>query len=97
MILCYRAILCNSTSSRMDINVLRAMQSFNLWPEQRMRVIRWSLLSGWGLFLLWPGVGINGNSLFWGSVVPGGLLLIAVISHELWRHVCPLAFVSQLA
>ena len=84
----------------MDINVLKAMQSFNLWPEQRMRVIRWSLLSGWGLLILslvWPGIGINGNSLFWGSVVPGGLLLIAVVSHELWRRVCPLAFVSQLA
>ena len=56
------------------------MQSFNLWPEQRMRVIRWSLLFGWGILilsLLWPGIGINGNSIFWGSVVPGGLFIIA--------------------
>ena len=76
------------------------MQSFNLWPEQRMRVIRWSLLFGWGILilsLLWPGIGINGNSIFWGSVVPGGLFIIAAISHELWRRICPLAFVSQLA
>ncbi|WP_216906642.1 cyclic nucleotide-binding domain-containing protein [Synechococcus sp. CCY 0621] len=38
-----------------------------------------------------------GNRLFWGTVVPVGLLLIGAISHELWRRVCPLAFVSQLA
>ena len=38
-----------------------------------------------------------GNRLFWGTVVPVGLLLIGAISHELWRRICPLAFVSQLA
>ncbi|MFM7268335.1 MAG: cyclic nucleotide-binding domain-containing protein [Cyanobium sp.] len=38
-----------------------------------------------------------GNRLFWGTVVPVGLLLIGAVSHELWRRVCPLAFVSQLA
>ncbi|WP_411868656.1 cyclic nucleotide-binding domain-containing protein [Vulcanococcus limneticus] len=38
-----------------------------------------------------------GNRLFWGTVVPVGVLLIGVISHELWRRICPLAFVSQLA
>ncbi len=38
-----------------------------------------------------------GNRLFWGTVVPVGLLLIGMISHELWRRICPLAFVSQLA
>ena len=38
-----------------------------------------------------------GNRLFWGTVVPVGVLLIGVLSHELWRRVCPLAFVSQLA
>lgn len=38
-----------------------------------------------------------GNRLFWGTVVPFGLLLIGVCSHELWRRICPLAFVSQLA
>ena len=38
-----------------------------------------------------------GNRLFWGTVVPLGLLLIGVVSHELWRRICPLAFVSQLA
>lgn len=37
-----------------------------------------------------------GNRLFWGTVVPLGLLVIGVISHDLWRRVCPLAFVSQL-
>lgn len=37
-----------------------------------------------------------GNRIFWGVVVPTGVLLIGVVSHELWRRVCPLAFVSQL-
>ena len=36
-----------------------------------------------------------GNRLFWGVAVPTGLLLI-VLSHEIWRRICPLAFVSQL-
>ncbi len=38
-----------------------------------------------------------GNRLFWGTVVPVGVLLIGVLSHEIWRRICPLAFVSQLA
>jgi len=37
-----------------------------------------------------------GNRLFWGTVVPVGVLLIGVISHEFWRRLCPLSFVSQL-
>ena len=36
-----------------------------------------------------------GNRMFWGVVVPSGLLLIT-LSHEIWRRICPLAFVSQL-
>lgn len=43
------------------------------------------------------GHGQPGNRLFWGTVVPLGLLLIGVVSHEFWRRICPLAFVSQLA
>ena len=43
------------------------------------------------------GHGQPGNRVFWGAVVPMGLLLIAVVSHEFWRRICPLAFVSQLA
>ena len=38
----------------------------------------------------------EGNHLFWGSVVPSTLLVLVVLSHEFWRRVCPLAFVSQL-
>lgn len=37
-----------------------------------------------------------GNRLFWGVVVPSGVLIIVLLSHELWRRICPLAFVSQL-
>lgn len=37
-----------------------------------------------------------GNRIFWGVVVPSALMLIVLTSHELWRRICPLAFVSQL-
>ena len=37
-----------------------------------------------------------GNRMFWGVVVPSGLMLIVLLSHELWRRICPLAFASQL-
>ena len=37
-----------------------------------------------------------GNRLFWGTIVPTAILLIAAGSHEIWRRICPLAFVSQL-
>ena len=76
------------------------MQQLWQWPERTMQRVRWLLLIGWiGLILslLMPAAGLNGNGLFWGSVVPGGLLIIAAVSHELWRRICPLAFISQLA
>jgi len=39
-----------------------------------------------------PGIG---NDLFWNGGLP--LVILAVIlSHELWRRICPLSFVSQL-
>ena len=39
-----------------------------------------------------PGIG---NDLFWNIVMP--LVILAVLlSHELWRRICPLSFVSQL-
>ena len=38
----------------------------------------------------------DGNRLFWGAVVPIGLLTIVGVSHEAWRRLCPLAFVSQI-
>ena len=37
-----------------------------------------------------------GNRLFWGVVVPLSVLMLVVLSHELWRRICPLAFVSQV-
>jgi hypothetical protein len=38
----------------------------------------------------------GGNQLFWGMVVPSGLLILVVLSHEIWRRICPLAFISQV-
>ena len=43
------------------------MQSFSLWPERGMRLVRWTLLIGWGLLiasLFWPVVGLNSNFSF---------------------------------
>ncbi|MBM5821472.1 MAG: cyclic nucleotide-binding domain-containing protein [Cyanobacteria bacterium K_Offshore_surface_m2_011] len=37
----------------------------------------------------------QGNQIFWGVVVPTGILILVLLSHELWRRICPLAFVSQ--
>lgn len=59
------------------------------------------LLSGWALRppLCPEGLdchGHGGNQLFWGTVVPSGLLILAAGSHELWRRICPLSFASQL-
>ena len=68
--------------------------------ERQARLLRWLLISGWMVLLvslLIPAVPLQGNRLFWGTVVPAGVLIIGAISHELWRRLCPLAFVSQLA
>ncbi|MFM7634824.1 MAG: Crp/Fnr family transcriptional regulator [Cyanobacteriota bacterium] len=68
--------------------------------EDQARWLRWLLIAGWLLLILsmlLPTVPISANRLFWGTVVPAGLLLIGAVSHELWRRLCPLAFVSQLA
>ncbi|MBE9030331.1 calcium-binding protein [filamentous cyanobacterium LEGE 11480] len=34
--------------------------------------------------------------IFWNYVVPGSILVLLVCGHEVWRRVCPLAFISQL-
>jgi hypothetical protein len=68
--------------------------------ERHARLLRWLLISGWLALivsLLLPASPIPGNRIFWGSVVPAGLLVIAALSHELWRRLCPLAFASRLA
>lgn len=68
--------------------------------ERHARLLRWLLISGWLALivsLLIPASPVPGNRIFWGTVVPSGLLLIAALSHELWRRLCPLAFASQLA
>ena len=38
----------------------------------------------------------EGNQIFSGMVVPTGLLILEILSHEVWRRICPLAFVSQV-
>jgi len=73
---------------------------FSGLQERHARPLRWLLVTGWLallISLLIPASPIPGNRLFWGTVVPSGLLVIGALSHELWRRLCPLAFVSQLA
>ncbi|AFZ35215.1 cyclic nucleotide-binding protein [Stanieria cyanosphaera PCC 7437] len=37
-----------------------------------------------------------GATLFWGAIVPSGIFILLVFGHELWRRICPLAFLSQI-
>ncbi len=37
-----------------------------------------------------------GAKIFWGIVVPCGVLIIFVLGHETWRRICPLSFLSQI-
>lgn len=37
-----------------------------------------------------------GTTLFWGAIVPSAIFILLVFGHELWRRICPLAFLSQI-
>jgi hypothetical protein len=37
-----------------------------------------------------------GATLFWGVIVPAGVLVLLVFGHEFWRRICPLSFLSQI-
>lgn len=37
-----------------------------------------------------------GAPIFWGIVVPASIFILLVFSHDLWRRICPLAFLSQI-
>jgi CRP-like cAMP-binding protein len=36
------------------------------------------------------------TTLFWGAIVPGGIFILLVFGHEIWRRICPLSFLSQI-
>lgn len=38
-----------------------------------------------------------GAAVFWGMIVPSSIFILLVFGHELWRRICPLSFISQLA
>lgn len=78
------------------------MLAFHAWSERQAHVVRWLLLAAWllligSLFLPNPAVATTALGLFWQVGVPLVLLVLVVLSHEAWRRLCPLAFVSQLA
>ena len=37
-----------------------------------------------------------GAKVFWGMVIPCGVMILLVFGHELWRRICPLSFLSQI-
>ncbi|MBV8883975.1 MAG: hypothetical protein JO235_08225 [Chroococcidiopsidaceae cyanobacterium CP_BM_RX_35] len=37
-----------------------------------------------------------GARFFWAAVVPSSIFILLTFSHELWRRICPLSFLSQL-
>ncbi len=39
---------------------------------------------------------VLGPRLFWGAIVPAGIIILLVGGHETWRRICPLSFMSQV-
>jgi FHA domain/Cyclic nucleotide-binding domain len=39
---------------------------------------------------------VLGPRLFWGAIVPAGIIILLVGGHEFWRRICPLSFISQI-
>lgn len=37
-----------------------------------------------------------GARIFWGMILPLGILTLLVFGHEAWRRICPLSFISQI-
>ena len=37
-----------------------------------------------------------GARIFWGMIVPSGIMIVLVLGHEIWRRICPLYFLSQI-
>jgi hypothetical protein len=76
------------------------MLAFHAWSERQAHRARWLLLGAWLLLIasmLRPGAAaVAAMELFWQIGVPLVLLVLVVFSHEAWRRLCPLAFVSQL-
>ena len=78
------------------------MLAFHAWSERQAHGVRWLLLAAWllligSLLLPDPALATSALGLFWQVGVPLVLLVLVVLSHEAWRRLCPLAFVSQLA
>lgn len=38
-----------------------------------------------------------GAPIFWGVVIPSSIFILLIFGHELWRRICPLAFLSQIS
>lgn len=74
---------------------------FHSWSERQAHGTRFGLLLGWFLLILslvlpQGPLPLLGLRVFWQVVVPASLLVLVLLSHEAWRRLCPLAFISQL-
>ena len=38
-----------------------------------------------------------GATIFWTAIVPSAIIILLVFGHEVWRRICPLSFLSQIA
>ncbi len=65
----------------------------SLWSPVHVQIDRCVLVQGKCLpqssYALAP-------QIFWGIVVPVGVIILLVGGHEIWRRICPLYFISQI-
>jgi len=73
----------------------RELWSLAALPHHRTRAMAIGLLLAWGLLTVSLPLAPQGRLLFWNTVIPLLILLLAISGHEFWRRVCPLALLSR--
>jgi Cyclic nucleotide-binding domain/FHA domain len=72
---------------------LKLTDPASLWSPVHVHLDRCVLVQGECLpqssYVLAP-------QIFWGIVVPVGVIILLVGGHEIWRRICPLYFISQI-
>jgi FHA domain/Cyclic nucleotide-binding domain len=72
---------------------LKLTDAASLWSPFRIHLDRCVLVQGQCLpqssYVLAP-------QIFWGIIVPAGVIILLVGGHEVWRRICPLYFISQI-
>ncbi len=65
----------------------------SLWSPVHINVDRCILVQG---SCLPQSSYVMAPRIFWGIVVPAGVIILLVGGHEVWRRICPLYFISQI-